>query len=98
MRLEELIPEKLIWSWGSVALVLAAALFAYEMLRPEVSAHASGLTRQYPTVEAAHVSGFGKDSPFAQNEQGAILVKLPQLAAKYQKKVFYVWRPTHRGR
>ncbi len=98
MRLEELVSErmteKMIWSLGSVALMMAGALFTYEMLRPELKAQASGPASPYPTVEAAHVTGFGKQSPFLEDIPGQVLVKLPELPAKYQKKVFYLWRPT----
>lgn len=96
MRLEELIPERFIWSLGSIALVLAGALFAYEMLSPKVLAHAGAAPKLYPTVEAAHVVGVGKLSPFAEEAPGEVLVKLPELSWKYQKKVFYVWRPAWR--
>jgi hypothetical protein len=98
MRLEELIPEKMIWSLGSIALVMAGALFTYEMLRPEVLAHAGSASRLYPTVEAAHVAGLGKQSPFLEGKPGEVLVKLPELSWKYQKKVFYVWRPAWKRR
>ncbi len=98
MRLEELlsekITEKMIWSLGSLAMVMAGALFTYEMLRPEIKAQASGATTLYPTIEAAHVSGLGKQSPFLEDIPGQVLVKLPELPAKYQKKVFYLWRHT----
>jgi hypothetical protein len=96
MRLEELVPEKMIWSLGSVAMLMAGALFAYEMLRPELKAHASGPSSLYPTVEAAHVTGLGKQSPFIEDTVGQVLVKLPELPAKYQRKVFYLWRPSSR--
>jgi hypothetical protein len=100
MRLEELVSEKMtekmIWSLGSVAMVMAGALFTYEMLRPEIKAQASGPKTLYPTIEAAHVSGLGKQSPFIDDNPGQVLVKLPELPAKYQKKVFYLWRPAAR--
>lgn len=98
MRLEELVPERMIWSLGSVALVMAAALFAYEMLRPEVAAQANDLSRRFPTVESAQVVGLGKQSPFAEANPGEVLVKLPELSWKYQKKVFYLWQPAWKRR
>lgn len=101
MRLEELFPEKWIYSLGSCALLLAGALFASELLRPAltaqaVSAHAGRpprYDRRYPAP---------KQSPFLgpSDLPGEVLVKLPALPAKYQKKIFYVfpharpsWRP-----
>jgi hypothetical protein len=97
MRLEELIPEKFVWSVGSISLVMAGALFAYEMLRPAVSAYA-GAHSPYPTVAAAHVVGWEKRSPFTDPGERAVLVKLPELPLKYQKKVLYLWQAGGRRR
>ncbi len=92
MRLEELFPEKWIYSLGSCALLLAGALFAYELLRPAVTVHA-GRPLRYPTPYAAP-----KQSPFlgAEARPGEIVVRLPVLPEKYQKKVFYLWQPARR--
>jgi hypothetical protein len=93
MRLEELFPEKWIYSLGSFALLLASALFAYELLRPRVTAHA-GRPMGDPRVYLAP-----KQSPFlAPSEHpGQVLVKLPELPERYQKKVFYLWQGSRRS-
>jgi hypothetical protein len=92
MRLEQLIPEKLIWSLGVFALLLASALFCYELMRPQVLVHADKVQAAALAAEAA------KKSPFveAASERSSVLVKLPELPLKYQQKVFYVWQPSWR--
>lgn len=78
-------PEKALWSFGAIALACTTALFAYELMRPNLRAQASVSGHRTPVLSWEKASAF---SPSSANE---VLVKLPSLPAKYQKKVLYLW-------
>ncbi|GAB4371325.1 MAG: hypothetical protein OHK0021_13950 [Bryobacter sp.] len=88
MRLEELVPERLIWVLGTLALLLAGSLFLYELLHPGVAVMAKGNASAW--VE--------KSSPFLAPAEAIpnVLVRLPALDTKYQRKVLYLVQPRWR--
>jgi hypothetical protein len=84
MRLDEIVPDRWIWTLGTVVLLMAGSLFLYDALHPNVRVYARTEPRASWAVEKA--SAFAEPS----ESTAATLAKLPELAEKYKHKVFYV--------